>query len=191
MADRNAGGVAPLAALAIEIAHGRRLSFLRILWLLFVVEGRPRVLSLIRCSQHAHLRSHRRLAKWLTRRLQRQYGCYIQPDSHIGPGLQLPHPQGIVIGSGVSIGANATIYHQVTLGGARAGDWKAGRYPRLGDGVVLFAGAKLIGAINIGDGALVGANAVVLADVPAGYRAVGIPARLILPTSKKSEEHPG
>jgi serine O-acetyltransferase len=85
---------------------------------------------------------------------------------------------GIVIGETAEIGDDCTLYHGVTLGGT---SWKAGkRHPTLGNGVVIGAGAKVLGPILVGDGAKIGSNAVVVRDVPAGGRAVGIPARVLL-----------
>ncbi len=182
IADGRSGApeVPPLIALATELRMGERPPRIdQLLWLLFVRQGRGRVLALIRCAQHAHRQGRPRLTRWLCRRLQREFGCYVQPDSRIAPGLKLPHPQGIVIGSGTRIGRNCTIFQQVTLGGARMGDWQDGRYPVLHDNVILFAGAKLIGGVVIGDGAVVGANAVVRGDVPASHVAVGVPARCL------------
>lgn len=105
----------------------------------------------------------------------RAFGCYIAPTARIGPGLMLPHPVGIVIGIDVVIGRNATIYQHVTLG-LRGIDQPG--CPVLGDNVTVYAGAVIIGAITIGDGAVIGANAVVTHDVPAGAIATGIPARI-------------
>ncbi len=96
----------------------------------------------------------------------------------IGPGLNLPHPNGIVVGAGVRIGARCRIYQQVTLG-ARSGERANGEYPTLGDDVVIYPGAKLIGAVTVGNGAVVGANAVVTKDVPAFHTAYGIPAVMV------------
>jgi serine O-acetyltransferase len=84
---------------------------------------------------------------------------------------------GIVIGETAEIGDDCTLYHGVTLGGT---SWNAGkRHPTLGKGVVIGAGAKVLGPILIGDGAKIGSNAVVVRDVPAGSTAVGIPARVL------------
>lgn len=108
-------------------------------------------------------------------------GCYISQLASIEGGLHLPHPTGIVIGEGVSIGKRATIYQHVTLG---SGDTGQSAYPRVGDDVTIFANAVIIGAIEIGDGAKIGAGAIVLRDVPAGAVAVGNPARILTaPTS--------
>lgn len=177
LAVASADGVAPLTALAMEVSQGARLSLRRLVVLLFTPDRERRALTLIRCIQHADRAGWRRIAKSLNRRLQRQFGCYVQPSARIGPGLRIPHPQGIVIGAGVSIGANVTLSHHVTLGGARTGDWQAGRYPRIGNGVVIHAGAKLVGAIAVGDRAVVSANAVVIRDIPAESCVAGIPAR--------------
>jgi len=97
----------------------------------------------------------------------------------IGPGLVVRHPQGIVIGSGSIVGSDCTILHRVTVG-ERYGDGidPRHRYPTVGARVVIGAGAALLGGIDVGDDAVIGANAVVLQDVPAGALAVGVPARL-------------
>jgi serine O-acetyltransferase len=84
---------------------------------------------------------------------------------------------GVVIGETAEIGDDCTLYHGVTLGGT---SWNKGkRHPTLGNGVVLGAGAKVLGPIKVGDGARVGSNAVVVKDVPPGATAIGIPARII------------
>lgn len=181
----DAPAVDPLAALSVDLYGGKkRATIPRILVILFVTRGNWKALVLIRLIQLFHRRGRSFLGGWAATTLRREFGCFVHPGAEIGPGLRLPHPNGIVIGSGVRIGSGCMIYHQVTLGGARKGDWQAGRYPMLGDGVTIFAGAKLIGAIEVGEGTVVGANAVVNRDVPARHAAVGIPARChALPTA--------
>lgn len=167
-----------LEALSTELygTPGKRLLWLRILVIYFFKRDNRKALVYIRLGQIFHRQKRAFLTKRMSTGLRRDFGCFVQFDAEIGPGLRLPHPTGIVIGQGVRIGANCTIYQQVTLGGARLGDWKAGRYPTLGNNVVLFAGAKLLGEIEVGDGAVVGANAVVTKDVPPRHVAKGIPA---------------
>lgn len=107
------------------------------------------------------------------------FGIEIAVRCPIGPGLFLPHTQGTVIGAW-RVGANATIFQGVTLG-AREVDftYTERSRPTLGHGVTVGAGAKVLGGLTLGDAARVGANSVVLADVPAGALAVGAPARVI------------
>ena len=116
----------------------------------------------------ARFSSH--LARWLT-------GIEIHPGATIGRRVFIDHGMGIVIGETAEIGDDCTLYHGVTLGGTK---WNHGkRHPTLGRGVVIGAGAKVLGPIRVGDGAKIGSNAVVVRDVPAGATAVGIPARII------------
>lgn len=98
-------------------------------------------------------------------------GADIPLNSQIGGGLLMPHPNGIVIHPHVKIGPNCLIFQQVTIGQRNGG------VPTIGGHVDIGAGAKILGPINIGDHAVIGANAVVLNDVPAGFTAVGIPAK--------------
>jgi serine O-acetyltransferase len=108
--------------------------------------------------------------------------CDLDPQAKIGAGLYLPHPMGVVIGRAV-IGRNVQILQSVTIGiidpGLTTRDCDPDKYPRIGDNVVICAGAVVAGAIKIGDGALIGANAVVLHDVPENCTAVGVPARIL------------
>jgi serine O-acetyltransferase len=99
-------------------------------------------------------------------------GISIPAQARIGKGLRIHHFGGVIIHSAAVIGEDCTVYHGVTLGdlGGRGGA------PRVGDRVLIGAGAKLIGQIVIGDDCVIGANAVVLAPVPAGHIAVGVPA---------------
>ena len=103
-------------------------------------------------------------------------GIEIHPGAQIGPGLFIDHGMGVVIGETAEIGANATLYHGVTLGGT---SWNKGkRHPTLEDDVVVGAGAKILGPITIGARTRVGANAVVVKSVPPDSVVVGIPGRV-------------
>lgn len=99
----------------------------------------------------------------------------INLNTKIGGGLVLPHPNGIVIHPDSEIGPNCLLFQQVTLGTVEG---RAGA-PRLGLHVDIGAGARILGPVHIGDHAVIGANAVVLKDVPAHATAVGIPARIV------------
>ena len=108
-------------------------------------------------------------------------GIEIHPGAKIGRGLCIDHGMGVVIGETAEVGDDVLIYHGVTLGGT--GKDKGKRHPTVGNGVIIGSGAKVLGPINIGDGAKIGSNAVVLKDVPARATAVGIPARNIIRAS--------
>lgn len=112
--------------------------------------------------------------------------CDISPSAKIGKGLFLPHSLGIVVGKDVVIGDNVTLYQNVTLGQRRPTRDEAGSYPSLGDQVVVGAGAVILGAIKVGSRARVGANAVVLEDVPEGLTVAGVPATLVS-TKRRTE----
>lgn len=105
-------------------------------------------------------------------------GIEIHPGAKIGKGLVIDHGMGVVIGETAEIGENVLLYHGVTLGGT--GKDKGKRHPTLGDNVIIGAGAKVLGPIYIGSNSKIGANSVVLKDVPEGATAVGIPAKNII-----------
>ena len=112
-------------------------------------------------------------------------GIEIHPGAQIGRRLFIDHGMGVVIGETSVIGDDVTLYHHVTLGGVT---WSPGkRHPTVGDGVVMGAGAQVLGPITVGRDARIGANAVVLKDVPPGATMVGIPARVAGPTAAKQE----
>jgi serine O-acetyltransferase len=113
-------------------------------------------------------------------------GIEIHPGAKIGRRVFLDHGLGIVIGETTEIGDDCTIYQGVTLGGTSL--YKGvKRHPTLGKGVVISAGAKVLGGFTVGDGARVGSNAVVLKEIPAGATAVGVPARILHPDLPSSE----
>ncbi|GLZ41868.1 DapH/DapD/GlmU-related protein [Actinokineospora sp. NBRC 105648] len=105
-------------------------------------------------------------------------GADFVPGCRVGPGLRMEHPNGVVLGAGAVVGADAFLCQRVTLG-ERLGAGRAPEYPTLGDGVFIGAGATLLGGVRVGHGARVGAGAVVLRDVPTGATAVGNPARVV------------
>ena len=105
-------------------------------------------------------------------------GIEIHPGATIGRRVFIDHGFGVVIGETAEIGDDCTIYQGVTLGGTSLSKG-AKRHPTLGRGVIIGAGAKVLGAFTVGEGAKVGSNAVVVKEVPPGATAVGNPARII------------
>jgi serine O-acetyltransferase len=125
----------------------------------------------------ARVLSH--LIRWLT-------GIEIHPGATIGRRFFIDHGMGVVVGETSVIGDDCTLYQGVTLGGT---SWeKVKRHPTLGNNVVVGAGAKVLGPINIGDGVRIGSNSVVVKDVPAGATVVGIPGHTV--KSRVDEAHP-
>jgi serine O-acetyltransferase len=115
----------------------------------------------------------RRLAVWRHRFWSVITGADLPINCRIGGGLLLPHPNGIVVHPNAVIGPNCLLFQQVTIGMAH------GRSPTLGGHVDVGAGARILGAAVVGDHAIIGANAVVLRNVPAGATAIGVPARIV------------
>lgn len=103
-------------------------------------------------------------------------GADLAFDCEVGKGLQLMHPTGVVIGRNVRMGDECVLQQGVTLGGRHTG---IEGHPHIGDKVFIGAGAKILGSITVGTGARIGANAVVLNDLPAGVAAVGVPAKIL------------
>lgn len=121
----------------------------------------------------------RPLLPWLQWRQITQFGSSCSPTAIVGRRVALPHAVGVGIGAGVVIEDDVTILQLVTLGNVMAQDGGVRQYPVLRKGSSVYAGAKIVGGIEIGEGARVGANALVVKDVPAGATAVGNPARVI------------
>lgn len=130
-----------------------------------------------RVSHWLWLHNAKTLARFLAQVMRFFTGIEIHPGAVIGPRFFIDHGMGVVIGETAEIGADVTIYHGVTLGGTTLNHGK--RHPTLGDRVVVGAGAKILGAITVGDDARIGANAVVVKPVPANSVVVGVPGQPI------------
>jgi len=127
------------------------------------------------------------LARWLSGLARWFTGIEIHPGAQIGRRFFIDHGMGVVIGETAVIGDDCTLYHGVTLGGT---SWQKGkRHPTLGNDVVVGAGAKVLGPIDIADGARIGSNAVVVKSVPAGSTVVGVPGRLIERSAAGDRKH--
>ena len=113
-------------------------------------------------------------------------GIEIHPAAKIAAGVFIDHGQGVVIGETAEVGTGTVIYQGCTLGGT--GKQTGKRHPTGGENCVISAGAKVLGAIHVGDGAKIGAGAVVLKDVPARATVVGVPARVVKIDGRKAEE---
>ncbi len=139
----------------------------------------------IRLHRVAHalwVNDFRSLARFVSHIGRVATGIEIHPGAQIGRRVFIDHGMGVVMGETVEIGDDCTIYQGVTLGGTSLGRG-AKRHPTLGRGVIVSAGAKVLGGFTVGEGARVGANSVVLKPVPPGATAVGIPARIVEKTA--------
>ena len=146
-------------------------------------------LEVLLCYPGLHAIVWHRLAHWLWCHKIRLLGRFlahlgrmltgieIHPGARIGRRVIIDHGMGVVIGETAEVGDDVYMYHQVTLGGTSSERGK--RHPTIGRNVIIGAGAKVLGAITIGDNARIGANAVVVQPVPAGVTVAGIPARRI------------
>ncbi len=103
-------------------------------------------------------------------------GVEIHPGARLGRRLFIDHGMGVVIGETAEVGEDVTIFHGTTLGGTSMSKGK--RHPTVGNRVIIGAGAKVLGPVHLGDGAKIGANAVVVKDVPDGAVSVGVPAKV-------------
>ena len=126
------------------------------------------------------------LARWLSQLGRWLTGIEIHPGARIGKRLFIDHGMGVVIGETAEIGDDCTLYHGVTLGGTAWNNVK--RHPTRGNGVVIGAGAKILGPIAIGNNARVGSNSVVVKSVPAGATVVGIPGRIVSAVSDSKKQ---
>lgn len=130
------------------------------------------------------------LARFLSQFSRFLTGIEIHPGAQIGRHFVIDHGAGVVIGETAIIGDDVTLYQGVTLGGISPSvdshsQREQKRHPTLEDNVIIGSGAQILGPITLGEGARIGANAVVHQDIPAGVTAVGIPARVVLPKDKR------
>lgn len=123
------------------------------------------------------------LARWLSQVARLLTGIEIHPGAQIGRRLFIDHGMGVVIGETAIVGDDVTLYQGATLGGT--GKEKLKRHPTIGNGVVIGAGAKILGNIRVGDNSRVGAGSVVLRDVPDDSTVVGVPGHIILRQGKR------
>jgi serine O-acetyltransferase len=147
-------------------------------------------LEVVLCYPGFHALLYHRVANWAWRGNWRLLGRFvshigrvltgieIHPAAKIGKRLFIDHGMGVVVGETSEIGNDVTIYQGVVLGGTSLDKGK--RHPSLGNGVIVGAGAKILGPLFVGDAARIGSNAVVLKDVPAGATMVGVPARQVV-----------
>lgn len=145
-----------------------------------------------RLAHRLHRANWRLLARIVSQMARFLTGIEIHPGARIGERLFIDHGMGIVIGETAIVGDDVTLYHDVTLGGiAPAIDSAAQvdrkRHPTVEDGVIIGAGAQVLGDIRVGRKARIGANAVVVKDVPPGSLAIGIPARIVMPREAGGE----
>ncbi len=116
-------------------------------------------------------------ARWVSHLTRALTGIEIHPGAKIGPRFFIDHGMGVVIGETAEVGADVTLYHGVTLGGTSLAKGK--RHPTVHDRVVVGAGAKILGAITIGEDSRIGANAVVVKSVPPNSVVVGVPGQIV------------
>lgn len=122
-------------------------------------------------------RGRESLALFFQNRVSAEFGVDIHPNATLGHGLMLDHATGLVIGETAVVGNNVSILQSVTLGGT--GKEYGDRHPKIGNGVLISAGAKILGNISVGDGAKVGAGSVVLENVPPHTTVAGVPAKVV------------
>lgn len=139
-----------------------------------------------RLSHRLWLARFRLPARLLSHVIRILTGVEIHPGAQIGRRLFIDHGMGVVIGETAVVGDDVVLFHNSTLGGRSMSHGK--RHPTVGNNVVVGAGAKILGPVWIGDGAQIGANAVVVHDVPAGAVAVGVPARVRPGVARKPGE---
>tara|TARA_B100001093_G_scaffold517984_1_gene601252 strand:- start:5282 stop:6073 length:792 start_codon:yes stop_codon:yes gene_type:complete len=134
-------------------------------------------LQLHRICHSLWSRDQRHLARYLQSKMSENYGVDIHPGAIIGGGVMLDHATSLVIGETAVIGDNVSILHSVTLGGSglQSGD----RHPKIANGVLIAAGATVLGNIDVGEGVKIGAGSLVLESVPAYVTVAGVPAKII------------
>lgn len=137
-----------------------------------------KALAYYRIAHWLYRRNHTTLARWLSQRARKKTGIEIHPGAQIGKFLFIDHGMGVVIGETTIIGDLVILYHGVTIGGT-GNETNHQRHPKICDRVMIGAGATVLGPIIIGKGARIGANTVVLKNMPPNSTAVGAKAKII------------
>ena len=135
-------------------------------------------LIMYRISNFFYKKKRYFIARFISQLARFITGIEIHPGAKIGSGILIDHGMGVVIGETTIIGDRVTIYQGVTLGGT-GNERNFKRHPTIGSDVVIGSGAKVLGPVNIGNNVRIGANCVVLQDIPNNSTAVGMPARII------------
>jgi serine O-acetyltransferase len=143
----------------------------------FLVYSGLHAIWMHRISHWMWVHNLRFFARWLSQLTRAWTGIEIHPGATIGPGFFIDHGMGVVIGETAEVGADVTLYHGVTLGGTSLEKGK--RHPTIGGRVVIGAGAKVLGAIMIGEDSRIGANAVVVKSVPPNSVVIGVPGQVV------------
>ena len=167
------------AAMARDPAAGSRLE-------MFLASSGLHAIWAYRLAHLLWLRGYRLVARLLSQIVRFATGVEIHPGATIGKRFFIDHGMGVVIGQTSEVGDDVMLYHGVTLGGRSM--QKVKRHPTVGNRVTIGAGARLLGPIRIGDDVQIGANSVVVSDVPAGSVAVGIPAQIRKPVEGLTPE---
>ncbi len=134
-------------------------------------------LQLYRVANWLWLQGRKNLALFFQNQISQTFAVDIHPAAQIGAGILIDHATGLVIGETAVIGNDVSILHSVTLGGsgAEVGD----RHPKIGNGVLISAGAKILGNIRVGDGVKIGAGSLVLESIPSHVTVAGVPAKIV------------
>ncbi len=139
--------------------------------------GGIKALMRYRVAHALYKKNFKLIARIISTRARHITGIEIHPAATIGKGLFIDHGSGVVIGETTEIGDNVTLYQGVTLGGT--GKEMGKRHPTVHDNVMISAGAKVLGAVEIGEGSKIGAGSVVLKDIPPHCTVVGVPGRIV------------
>jgi serine O-acetyltransferase len=157
---------------------GERVDFITFIRCYFAHRG-FRAVVYYRLSRYLMMKGFRFLPSMIKARSISITGAEIAFEAEIGPGLVITHPVGVVVGSRVRIGKNCTLMQGVTIG-EKWSEISGKRVPVVGDEVIIGTGSKILGGVTVGDKVFVGANSVVIGDVPAGKVVAGIPARILV-----------
>lgn len=136
-----------------------------------------------RISHYFYNKKHFFIARYLSERSKRKTGIEIHPGAKIGKNLFIDHGMGVVIGETTIIGDNVIIYQGATLGGT--GKEKGKRHPTIENGVMISAGAKILGSFTVGENSKIGAGSVVIEEVPKNSTVVGIPGKVVKKNNEK------